>query len=365
MSQARASDGRAQDALRQAPIYVGQYPCRLTVRRQGSRWVAIAEVTTEDGPVRFSASADEDLIARRLSRHVAVAGSFDLGSVLQQIAGGSRQLAQSRSVRDVLRTVSEVTRQPIVQTAVSFIPGVGPVAAPALAAASTLLDASERGDPRSLANLGTIASAARGGHPLAGRAMQVLATVHGASRRAGTDRFEARSAPPTRAPSYTAPAPRQQRSGSDLGGLVASLLGAAGTIASEASSSSRGGRGPDVGSILGSLLGVATSIASAAPSGDAAPSASREGWRDVRPEQRSPAEHRAAYELAMSAGLGEAYREAATVGAWEGARWLWNQVKPQPLRSEPDWTTRSGYAEGVRLLGERASPRLMAPSSGQ
>ncbi|UJR87306.1 MULTISPECIES: hypothetical protein [Sandaracinus] len=278
------------------PLYVGEYPCRITVRRDGSRWIAIATLETADGPVRFAASADENTIAHALATRAAAAG-FDFGQVFRQTARTARQLAQSRAVRDVARVTSDVVRQPIVHSLVSMVPGVGPVAADTMRAATTLLDRGSRGDPRALANLGTLAASARRGNPLAGQTIAVLATAYGAQRAARSARARARAPQPASAPAASS---RPQQTFGDLVGLFSGLFGG------------RAGAVPPF---------PPPPPPSSSPVGDA-PEV-RESWRDVPPESRTPVEHRAAYEAAVRVGVGEQYRDAATAGAWEGARWLW------------------------------------------
>ncbi|MDX2086341.1 MAG: hypothetical protein SFX73_00770 [Kofleriaceae bacterium] len=354
-----SSEATTSAARASAPreLQVGPYPCRLTVSRHESRWLACIEVTTADGPVRFCASADEDVIARRLGRHVAAAG-FDLGEVFGQVAQGARQLAQSSAVRDVMRTVSDVVREPIVQQAVTFIPGVGPVASTAMRSASTLLDGAQRGERRALTNLGSLVRASRSGHPTAARAMRVLGTVYRGSQQGTRSRFPegGRGAPE---------APRGRRGDVDVGQLLGALFG----TAPRGREAGAAGAIPPPPSRWGAPRS-ASAPREAAPRETAPPEAERpraaraepvrEPWRDVAPERRTEAEHRAAYEAASAMGLGNAYADAAAVGAWDGARWLWERARPRTPVQVDTYDSRSGYVDGLAAMSQRTLPRLFS-----
>lgn len=292
------------------PLFVGQYPLRITVSRDGSRWCACATLTTRDGPWSVCAYADEDVIARALmqlaaANAAAAGGAFDFGSLFRDIGTTARSLAQSVATRDAGRIVSDVVRSPILSTAVSFIPGVGPVASSALGAASTLIDRIEGGDRYAAANLGRIATAARAGDKTAGDAMKTTAAVF-------ASRPEARMVGTPGAPSSPDPTMRT------------------------------------VGTVVETLGGLLSAFAPLAGGGRA--SGGGQVWASGGPLRVHIEHERNA-------------RSAAAAGAWEGLRWAFDEyVRPnRPIRAEV-FDSRDGYRGGLAAMSARRSsaPRMVS-----
>jgi hypothetical protein len=245
------------------------------------------------------------VIARALmqlaAEHAAASGALDFGSLFRDIGTTARSLAQSIATRDAGRIVSDVVRSPILSTAVSFIPGVGPIASGALGAASTLIDRIEGGDRFAAANLGRIASAARAGDKTASDAMKTTAAVF-------ASRPEARMVGTPGAPSSPDPTMRT------------------------------------VGTVVETLGGLLSAFAPLAGGGRAS---GGQVWASGGP-LRVNIEHE---------------RSAAAAGAWEGLRWAFDEyVRPnRPIRAEV-FDSRDGYRGGLAAMSARRSsaPRMVS-----
>jgi len=170
--------------LARGPGEPGAIPIRLrTVRRNGD-WLALAEVQTPDGPLRFTGTASEETVRKLMQRAgiqppAAAAAGFDFGDIGKTIA----KVAQSSAAKQALAGVQMVTKNPLLMAAASAIPGVGPAMA-AVAQATTVASAAQnilnraRGnDPTARAGLARIQQAART-NPRAAKMLQVLKAVH-------------------------------------------------------------------------------------------------------------------------------------------------------------------------------------------
>ena len=226
-------------------------------------WLGVACVQTAAGPVYVCAKAHERtamaLIAQRMAaakRGGAAAGGIfgdifkkvsklvtapvrTIGKVASKIAKGDVLGALRSGVRGALQAsptslIPGATRfqEGIIRRAAplvaklaplaTFIPGIGPVAAPMLGAGARLLARAYRGDPRARQNITALRQAAPQ-NPGAQSVALLLARLHRAEQ--GLARMRAA---------------RGQRGGG--GGLLASLLGG-------------GGGGGGLGSLLGAFAG--------------------------------------------------------------------------------------------------------------
>lgn len=188
-------------------VRVGPYRADVQLqRRDGGLWVACAMISTERGIMSWCGAATEQEVAahlanrrRRLasrsgtSRRGAAAG-FDFGRFLndmgREIERGARQLARNRTLRRVVRDVSQTLNRPELQpvmAVVQQIPYLGQ-AVGAVRAAATLADQVLGGNRQARGRLANIRRAAQQGNPIARQALEVLNDVLSAQQRSARQR---------------------------------------------------------------------------------------------------------------------------------------------------------------------------------
>ena len=155
----------------------------LKCLRQGSDWLAIAEIRTSKGPIRLTATASEEVIKDLVRRGVAkippqMISGADIFSTISNFA-------KSAATRNVLSQAKSVVTNPMFLSALSFVPGLGPAvnvvqkAQSAAQAAENLMGRARQGDVKAQKSINTIAKHARGGSRKASWLMTLLQAADG------------------------------------------------------------------------------------------------------------------------------------------------------------------------------------------
>lgn len=166
---------------KQAPI-----PVRLKTVRQGGDWLAVAEIPTRTGPVRLTATASEQTVKDLIQRGIAkVPPEIATGaSIWSSIA----KLTQSRAAQNVLKQAQSVVQNPLLLSALSFVPGFGPAmqtvskATAAVKAAENIMGRARQGDRKAQNSVALVANSAKKGSKKGTLLMALLQAADGVRR---------------------------------------------------------------------------------------------------------------------------------------------------------------------------------------
>lgn len=142
-------------------------PVRLKTVRQGGDWLAMAEIPTRTGPVRLTATASERTVKDLIQRGVAkvppeMAAGADIWSSIAK-------LTQSQAAQNVLKQAQSVVQNPMLLSALSFVPGFGPAmqtvskATAAVKAAENIMGRARQGDRKAQSSVALVANSAKKG----------------------------------------------------------------------------------------------------------------------------------------------------------------------------------------------------------
>lgn len=152
------------------------------------RWLGVVEIQTATGPLKLSASANEDTIRRVLmsralrelqaARQAGASAGFlgglfkKIGRIAKGALGVVSNLARGR-IAAALKSAVSLAKEGLPVLALA-IPGLGIVNGAIMTAASSLLSRARKGDPKARAALAANAQAAKAGDPKARRRSRIL-----------------------------------------------------------------------------------------------------------------------------------------------------------------------------------------------
>lgn len=177
-------------------------------RSEDGVWTAETEIPTHGGPIKLTAQADERVIRKNVARltrnqlfrlvhkaihalpasarddseEVVASGIFDdIGDFFTKtIPKAVNTVAKSKVFKDIAKGISEVAKNPIVQGAMSIIPGGGLLNQGMQQAghAASLLAKAKSGDQLAKQGIQAIADAAASGSPKAKQSMDLLKSMN-------------------------------------------------------------------------------------------------------------------------------------------------------------------------------------------